>query len=127
MMGVTELVIPPKPDGYATRRELFEAVDAALDAPLSEHGVEGLFLSVRDRYARPGSLRRYVGRGGHGGHRRRCRGPWTSRAQPRVVIQAQASYVAGSRRSGPRSPLCPLCARLELTSSRSISVVSLRR
>ena len=45
-----ELVIPPKPDGYATRREIFEAVDAALDAPLSEHGVEGLSLSVRDCY-----------------------------------------------------------------------------
>ena len=50
MHGISELVIPPKPDGYATRREIFEAVDAALDAPLSEHGVEGLNLSVRDCY-----------------------------------------------------------------------------
>ena len=50
MHGISELVIPPKPDGYATRREIFEAVDAALDAPLSEHGVEGLSLSVRDCY-----------------------------------------------------------------------------
>jgi hypothetical protein len=50
MYGISELVIPPKPDGYATRREIFEAVDAALDAPLSEHGVEGLNLSVRDFY-----------------------------------------------------------------------------
>ena len=50
MYGISELVIPPKPDGYATRREIFEAVDAALDAPLSEHGVEGLNLSVRDCY-----------------------------------------------------------------------------
>ena len=36
--------------GYATRREIYEAVDAALDAPLSEHGVEGYNLSVRDCY-----------------------------------------------------------------------------
>ena len=50
MYGISELVIPPKPDGYATRREIYEAVDAALDAPLSEHGVEGLNLSVRDCY-----------------------------------------------------------------------------
>ena len=48
--GQDLLVIPPKPDGYATRREIFEAVDAALDAPLSEHGVEGYNLSVRDCY-----------------------------------------------------------------------------
>ena len=41
---------PAASDGYATRREIFEAVDAALDAPLSEHGVEGLSLSVRDCY-----------------------------------------------------------------------------
>ena len=50
MKGVTEIVVPPPPGGYATRREIYEAVDAALDAPLSEHGVEGLNLSVRDCY-----------------------------------------------------------------------------
>ena len=50
MKGVTEIVVPPPPGGYATRREIYEAVDAALDAPLSEHGVEGYNLSVRDCY-----------------------------------------------------------------------------
>jgi len=50
MKGVTEIVVPPPPGGYATRREIYEAVDAALDAPLSEHGVEGLSMSVRDCY-----------------------------------------------------------------------------
>ena len=50
MKGITEIVVPPPPGGYATRREIYEAVDAALDAPLSEHGVEGYNLSVRDCY-----------------------------------------------------------------------------
>ena len=50
MKGVTEIVVPPPPGGYATRREIYEAVDTALDAPLSEHGVEGYNLSVRDCY-----------------------------------------------------------------------------
>ena len=40
MMGLTELVIPAKPDGYASRRELSEAVEAALDAPLSASSVD---------------------------------------------------------------------------------------
>ena len=34
----------------ATEVHVYEAVDAALDAPLSEHGVEGYNLSVRDCY-----------------------------------------------------------------------------
>ena len=51
MMGLTELVIPPKPDGYASRRELSEAVDAALDAPLPAHAVE-MFKLVRERFPR---------------------------------------------------------------------------
>ena len=51
MMGLTELVIPPKPDGYASRRELSEAVEAALDAPLPAHAVE-MFKLVRERFPR---------------------------------------------------------------------------
>ena len=51
MMGLTELVIPPKPDGYASRRELSEAVEAALDAPLPAHAVE-MFKLVRERIPR---------------------------------------------------------------------------
>ena len=51
MMGLTELVIPPKADGYASRRELSEAVDAALDAPLPAHAVE-MFKLVRERFPR---------------------------------------------------------------------------
>ena len=51
MMGLTELVIPPKPEGYASRRELREAVEAALDAPLPAHAVE-MFKLVRERFPR---------------------------------------------------------------------------
>ena len=51
MMGLTELVIPAKPDGYASRRELSEAVEQALDAPLPAHAVE-MFKLVRERFPR---------------------------------------------------------------------------
>ena len=51
MMGLTELVIPPKPDGYASRRELSEAVEQALDAPLPALAVE-MFKLVRERFPR---------------------------------------------------------------------------
>ena len=74
MMGVTE----PRRPGEArrlpstARAEIFEAVEQALGTPkpLSEHGVEGLSLSVRDCYV--DQTRRYVGHGRHhGGHRPR--------------------------------------------------------
>ena len=51
MMGLTELVIPPKADGYASRRELSEAVEQALDAPLPALAVE-MFKLVRERFPR---------------------------------------------------------------------------
>ena len=51
MMGLTELVIPPKPDGYESRRELSEAVEQALDAPLPALAVE-MFKLVRERFPR---------------------------------------------------------------------------
>ena len=40
LMGLTELVIPARPDGYATPRDLYEAVHAAMRGPIPTHAVE---------------------------------------------------------------------------------------
>ena len=40
LMGLTELVIPARPDGYATPRDLYEAVHAAMHGPIPTHAVE---------------------------------------------------------------------------------------
>ena len=40
LMGLTELVVPARPDGYATPRDLYEAVHAAMHGPIPTHAVE---------------------------------------------------------------------------------------
>jgi hypothetical protein len=40
LMGLTELVIPARPDGYPTPRDLYEAVNAAMHGPIPTHAVE---------------------------------------------------------------------------------------